>query len=327
MPPSKRSSSRSSLPESERRIHFYRADGGSDDQGRPIRVDVTAALQRLHQIPFTPASGRYLDVGDGQSLCGWVDTGTTYTRMRLATIRRSALPQAEESGVLTSLSLGQRAGLYEPIHIVFFPQSIVGVEFNFYGPRPSRIPYYLERAVGGLNTPFVMEALLRGDVAEQLNHHTAVRMFDIKVRSSYAAAVADADQSLGAALGQLASAGEASVVGLTLQPEPYQRRFISRGLIDTARQILRRPDVRDNVLSFHIKGLDDRTDRVEEIDLLRDALISVKKIVRVDTRTRALSDDAAYAAIEEAYRELRSDLEQAAAASIGGPRHPVGGDG
>jgi len=52
------------------------------------------------------------------------------------------------------------------------------------------------------------------------------------------------------------------------------------------------------------------------VDVLRDELVASKKVVRVDSRSRALDPAATYAAIEEAYLELKPQLEAAAAAAL-----------
>ncbi len=60
----------------------------------------------------------------------------------------------------------------------------------------------------------------------------------------------------------------------------------------------------------------DQTDRADEIDLLRDELISQKKILRQHDRTRVLLSGDAYAKIEEAYTERRGDLTAAVSVSV-----------
>ena len=51
--------------------------------------------------------------------------------------------------------------------MVFFSDGLLGAEFNFYGPRPSRLGYYLNKVAGLKEFP-VFDPLLRSDVAAQL---------------------------------------------------------------------------------------------------------------------------------------------------------------
>jgi len=83
-----------------------------------------------------------------------------------------------------------------------------------------------------------------------------------------------------------------------------------------ARRLASRPGLRENAEKFVVKGLNEEIDAIEEVDVLKDQLISTKRIFRVDKRTRVLDDASAYAAIEQAYSELKADLEAAASIAI-----------
>ena len=65
-----------------------------------------------------------------------------------------------------------------------------------------------------------------------------------------------------------------------------------------------------------MKGVNAETDRVEDIDVLRDLFITTRQIVRVSGRVRALDPTAAFDAVEEAYDELKDELESAAGVSV-----------
>jgi hypothetical protein len=49
---------RTPVSTAERRIVFYRADGGLDDDGRPRPVDLAAALEHIGRLAFDE-DGRY----------------------------------------------------------------------------------------------------------------------------------------------------------------------------------------------------------------------------------------------------------------------------
>jgi len=162
----------------KRSIYFFRIDGGAGVDGVPINVDLHPTLQKLDGLPFRPVEdgGRYVASGDAD-LCVWVGE---ICKIRFANIRRNALPLAEVGGQLTDLNLADEAGIYEVSHLCIFPDGIVGMEFNFYGPRPSRLAPYLRRAVGEDCPEFTLEALLRQDVAAVLSRQKAVRKLDLK---------------------------------------------------------------------------------------------------------------------------------------------------
>jgi hypothetical protein len=299
-----------------RSIHFFRIDGGAGDDGVPIDVDLHPWLQKLDGLPFRYAQdgGRYVTSGDADQ-CAWVDEVGEICKIRFANVRRNALPLAEAGGQLTDLNLADDAGIYEVSHLCIFPDGIVGIEFNFYGPRPSRLAPYLRRAVGQDCPEFTLEALLRQDVAAVLLRKKAVRKLDLNIRRPYIAIIEEANANLGAALRAAETASQADCVGVYLEPEPYQRRNLDDGIMNMLRRLVQRTDLRENARTLKATVVD-QENRTEEIDLLRDELISQKKVLRQHGRTRVLLSDDAYAKIVEAHDEGRDALTAAASVSV-----------
>lgn len=300
----------------KRSIHFFRIDGGSSEDGIPIAVNLHATLQKVDGLPFrnSESGGRYVTSGDADQ-CVWIDEVGESCKLRFANVRRNALPQAEAGGQLRDLDLAANAGICEVSHLCIFPEGIVGIEFNFYGPRPSRLAPYLHRTVGDDCQQFKLEALLRQDVAAVLQRKKAVRKLTLSVRRPYIDVVEQADISLGAALRAAEAASHADCVGVYLEPEPYQRRDLDDGIMRMLRRLAPRRDLRENARALKATVIDQDTNRAEEIDLLRDELISEKKILRQHGRTRVLLSDDAYNKIAEAYAERRGDLIAAASVS------------
>lgn len=103
------------------------------------------------------------------------------------------------------------------------------MEFNFYGPRPSRLASYLRRVVGDRLCPtFTMNALLRQDVLTQLNRLDEIRVLKLAIRPSYAATVRQADRDLGTAFHAATRVGTPQLVALRLSPEPYGRNWLGQ---------------------------------------------------------------------------------------------------
>jgi hypothetical protein len=208
-------------------------------------------------------------------------------------------------------------GLYEPIHIQVFDNNIFGVEFNFYGPRPSRLAWYLRSVTGDDKLQFSLDSLLRQDVLIQLNRLEEVRLLDLAIRPSYASIVRQTNRDLGAAFEAAARVANPELVRLILSPAAHGRGFLSRAVRTAARTLAARNDIRENAQTFSVKGLDVETHTIEVVDVLRDQLVASKSIVRLDRRSRAINDDAAYAAIQEAYTSLESELQEAVAVQVG----------
>lgn len=292
----------------ERKIHFYRASAGKDDNGLPLPFNPNPALSIINRLPFAGTGGRYLTGEDGNAVCGWIDVQGAQPRMRFGQIRRAGLPQIEQFGNLSDLNIAADAGLVEPIHVIFFPDNIVGADFNFYGPRLSRLGNYLHSKSGGQCPSVTFCHLLRNDVAAQLDHLTDIRLFDLKIHPSYANTIYQADQDLGAAFDAARRLGDTKQIEVVIQPSNTARTSILERIINTAKFLAKNSDLRTESSRFILKGKRDDTGKVEEIDLLRDHLIANKQIVRLNERSRALDMASAYDAICAAYEELGEEL-------------------
>jgi hypothetical protein len=290
----------------ERNIYFYRANWGFLSTGEPRPINPTPWLHAINGLAFTEA-GRYLEIEPGLLTCCWVDRDRAQQRLRVGTIRRSGLPQLERAGQLTDLPIPATSGLAEQVHVIFFGNNIVGSEFNFYGPRLSRLSDYLaERA--GVRNPRVTFVL------QQLNRLGEIRLLQMRIKASFMDTIAQLDQDLGAAFEAARRATDAEEVELTLKMTPHSRQPLSHRVVGFVRRLARRADTRTEMSQFIVRGVNNQTNRVEVVDALSDHLIAKKQIVRESARSRALDTAAAYAAIEQAYDELRDELQAAAAA-------------
>lgn len=299
-------------PSLQRRIHFYRSSVGKDAAGDNIPFAAEDPLSAISRLGFTDSGGRYLLDPDGNALCTWIDGLSPYPRIRFSQVRRVGLPQIDAAGKLSDLDLGASEGLVEPVHMVFFSDGLVGAEFNFYGPRPSRLGYYVKQ-IAGLEVVPVFNPLLRSDVAGQLERLGDIRLFELKGHFSYAKILRQADADLGAAFDAAAKLGAPEEIAIVLKSQKPRAPALLGRLKASARKLVGRSDLRTEASKFLVKGLMKDSGRVEALDLLRDQLIAQKRIVRMNERSRALAREAAYAAIVEAFEELSGELAQAAA--------------
>ncbi len=293
----------------DRRIHFYRANPGVDDSGRVVAYDVSPHLRVIQKLPFSE-QGRYQAVEEDQYLCCWPEDGRTPRRLVFRTIRRSGLPQVERAGSLGDLNIPTAAGLAEAIHVVFFADNIVGADFNFYGPRMSRLGSYLRAKADSPAVEF--EPLLRQDIVEQVRRLTEVRLLRLRVNRAGAAIARRADESLFDALGSALRAGAAEEIEVVLRMSPHSRRWLGDAVRRAVRGLVGSSELLEAASAFTVKGLDPQTGRVEEVDVLRDHFIVTKQMMRVSRRGRALVEDSAFSAIREAHNELADSLRQAA---------------
>jgi hypothetical protein len=297
----------------ERRIIFYRLDAGADEGGRPLPFDIRPALAVVGALPFT-ADGRYLAEDDGNHTCCWPENASRHApdacpRLRFGSIRRSGFPQVEQGGTLSQLDLSPDAGLAEQVHVIFFPDAIIGAEFNFYGPRVTRLAAYLQAKVPDLcPRELSIQPLLRPDVADQLEQLRDVRLLRLRIHASYATRVAEANRSLGAAFRAAQRAGGGEEIEIVIRPRAYSRQTLPQRLLGMVRRLAALPDLRTEATHFSIKGLNGQTNQIDVVDLLSDQIATRAEILCQERQTRAVNSASAYAAIERAYAELRPQL-------------------
>ena len=286
-----------------------------DAGGRPLTFDPASALTAIDGLPFLDGpTGRYLLDDDGNAVCAWPGAHRALQSLRFCQIRRTGLPQLERAGTVSDLNIAADAGLLETVHVTFFPDNIVGADFNFYGPRLSRLGYYLRLKSGNRIPLAIFNPLLRNDMAEQLDHLTEIRLFDLKVKASYVETIRKADASLGDAFDANARVLDGAVdeLELVLKPSKESRPSALRRLRDGLKTLARGRGLRENAQRFQVKGKHDGTGKVEIIDLLHDQLISRKQVLRIGERSRAVNADSAFEAISAAHDELGEYLRQAA---------------
>jgi len=301
----------------ERKIHFYRVDIGVDDSGRPLPFDPLPALDVIGALSFDNSdAGRYEVGDDGNALCVTrLDTSSqTRIKVEFGRVRRTALPQQERAGSVTDLNLAPDAGLLEAIHVVFFPNNIVGCEYNHYGPRVSRLGDYMHTKSREIVQNAAFLHLVRKDAIEQLNRLGEIRLFEMSVRPSYIDSIRHVDRSLSDAFRANAAVVEQQeeIVQVIIRPDTGRRTSALTRLSSTVRRLFAQDDFPISVNRLQIRGVCDDTNRVETIDLLKDQLVATKSIVRLNDRGRALNPESAFNAVIEAYEELRDEIEEAA---------------
>lgn len=298
-----------------RKVYFYRTHTDVEEDGSLTSYNPGPALAHIDRLGFSE-DGRYMRRGGTDFVCCWIDKSRSPQRIRLGKIRRADLPSVEEGGKLSPLQIPDDAGVVEQTHHVFFRSDIVGMLYNFYGPRMASLRTYLRKKHPDTPDSLQIDPLLRQDVLEQLSNFAEVRVLDLKVIKPFIARIKEADKSLADAFSAAAEAGSADQVNLVLQPEPYKREWLGKRLLNSALRLAELvagdPDAREEVTRFRLKGLNAETQTLDEVDVLHDHLVREKEVVRLGDRTRSIHPDSAYAAIHEAHEELEDQLHRAA---------------
>lgn len=172
--------------ELKRKIYFYKVSTiSTSTNNQPFNV--IQAHDDIRNLPFSaPDQGRYLEDQNNNTAFLVIPSSSQNGRhyWRLGTVRRNDLPRLEQGGQVNPLSIAPDEGLLEETHCIFFPDGIVGAEFNFYGPRATRLERYL--AVKCASLPRIkLNLLVQRKMADQIMRMRDIRMIRFQLRRDY----------------------------------------------------------------------------------------------------------------------------------------------
>lgn len=290
-----------------RDIHFFRISRRGKGERPAGPVNWADALTYIDGLSFDDGS-RYLEQNRYDPVALWVDRKTTPQHAHFGVVRRDTLPRVEQSGTLKPLDIPDEAGLSEHMHLVFFKDGVVGAEFNFYGPRVSRLRQYLNKVAPDHCAPLVVRQLLRNDVLKQLDSKGSIRLVRLRIKRSYADTVAKASKSLGAALKACGSDERVEEVEIGLRAAPRTKsKFLDDDWKSAIKKLLGQKDARENVQKATVQFEGD----LKEVNLLEDKLVKHVEMLATDGRTRVIVPQSAYAAITTAYNSVKPLLADA----------------
>jgi hypothetical protein len=297
----------------------------------PIPIDPNVALRKVYFQKVLPRTGDpadfefdraaivngiealrgapdfYLQDGpeaDEQFLCAAVDRTRTPQRFRFYRVRRRNLPETEAAGDFAALELEERSGLAESIHVVLFPDGVVGSEYNHYGPRATTLASFFKER---LDQDVVLWQLVRKNVMSEILALREIRKIRIKASPAAAAALQGRASGLGGAFESAERFSAGKYLDLTLAPEPGDQQFTQR--VKAFVRGLRDDEARSHLQAAQVYGLSE-DGLYEALDLLHDYVVLNREIERESPRSRALDKDAAYRAVENAHREIQDDLAE-----------------
>jgi hypothetical protein len=302
-----------------RKIFFYKIYAGKNAAGVPLNYDLKCVLKHINSLSFQ-TSERYLLDLDETEICCWIDDLLPPQRARFYKINRTLFPQVEYRGSLTPLSIPKEHGLAECAHVVFFPENIVGIEYNYRGPRASNISAYLyDKSRAECPQIPLFEQLLQRDAIKKLEHIGGIRKFRLRVHESFSNSIEQANESLGQAFKSAKELGQAKELELTLSTGKWsnKKETLGSNILDTVKKLLSLDNAYTDMISGEIRGRNEISGQLETIDLLSDKLVAEKRIPRMENNDNdTLIDDFVYNAISEAYTELEAQLHEAVGVTV-----------
>jgi hypothetical protein len=133
----------------------------------------------------------------------------------------------------------------------------------------------------------------------------------IRIDRSAIGAVRRVDTTLARALDSTAEFSELGEIGLLLRRTPHSRQTLTDRVKTTIRGLASSDEFRHQARTLQVEGRNPTTGNLELLDLLESELVTTRRILRADERSRALSSEDAYVQIESAYNELLPEIRRA----------------
>ncbi len=234
-------------------------------------------------------------------------------RGRYAISRRSSLPELETGGVLEPLAIPRNSGLAEITHFVYFPEKdIIGVEFNFYGPRANSLRIYLTEKSRNTNKPFEyieLNPILNQDLDSLLQDLGEINLFQMEVARNELSIIEELDMDLYSAFNSAARVSDAESVEVILRKKKYSRGgfplpFSKKGI----KELLSIGDNRQKINKMKVNAESHSEESNKNFDLLEDKMITSKKVSTLGQRSRSVDSSSMFEKIEEAYNDLKDNF-------------------
>jgi hypothetical protein len=284
-----------------RKVQFYRLRPAEpDEQLPPLRAEHLAMISRHEQ-----AGTAHFASEDGRVLLGRALHNDSRLSMALYLIRYDELPARERQGKVEALNLADDEGLAEPIHVVFHSGYVIGVLYNHYGPRPSRLADYLNNKCG---LSVAVEPIIRLDGVSILDRFTDVRRVHLRINDEHLGELQPEQRLFDSAHALSLLGGGPVEVALAFAPAARE------GATDMWKALLGRllsGPARASVERAKVWGYDPETGRVESLDLLSHRIEVEREVERARERGRVVADHAAVTAILDAYQLVESEIRKA----------------
>jgi len=266
-------------------------------------VDISRFLKELR---LKSDDERLLEESEERATRSWIDAAAEPYRFRMAIIRRSGFPLLDTRGCLTPIQAAVDAGLAEVTHFLYTKDGLLAVEYNHFGPRPSRVAHYIHSMFPEDCPAFSFDPVVRSDALAQLQRMSGLKVAEFRVPSEVLAAVPKPNALL-TQLHEMADATGSTTLQLTLRVA--RTGTLAEDTVKEASRSLAKEAAREGApAAIRVKGFDPEMNRLDVVDLLNGRLYSVQEIARASETSGALDDGSAYSALSTAYEERRDDL-------------------
>ena len=298
----------------ERRIYFYNVKVAKD--GKSIN-NLEYIFKYIRKLDYSLLpEGKILPIdGSTDHICMLLDSTRYPIKGMLGLIRKDALPLIfkETTGDTSGIEIDpENEGLYEPIHFIIWKignNNIIGVEYNFYGPRPQRISWYLQRVAQEYVDKVIMQPIMRRDISSKLEKYDEIKILKMRFNPNKSEIFRELDESLPDAINAIGKATNSKDVYITLKPDFRKRKGVLKIAVSKFKKILGRGDITDIFSLLQIKAKNVETGEFEWLDLLNELIMSKKTVTRLSIY-RCVDSSDMFEKIMEAYYDHKEEIEE-----------------
>ncbi len=303
-----------------RKIHFFHFDikelraRSNNFHHHTNPMEIFEKISRLSFMGNHPKSRFMYYSNNDVSFLNDVNIIGNKVRGKFAISRRSSLPELEIDGSLAPLNIPANSGLAEITHFIYFhDQKVIGVEFNFYGPRTNSLKNYLLEKSQNFSNPFEyidIKPILNMDLDFQLHDIGEISLMQMEVARNELAILKELDQDLFSAFDTASKVSDAESVEIILRKKKYSREGFSLPFSKKKlKELLSIEDNRQKINKLKVNAESETEHINKTFDLLEDKMIMSKQIIVLDKRSRAVDSESMFEKIEEAYIELKENFE------------------
>lgn len=294
------------------RFYYYKFFASDSDGSMSEVIDPTKTFNYINKLPFND-DGRYYSYGD-KSLTMVVDDIRPQIRGRIGTRRENAWPTQERNGNEQPIDAPPNTALLESTHFIFFPANILGIEFNYFGPRATTLMSYIPAKSGGRIDEMDLQMIVDEDARQTIKRIGSISLARLVIRRDAGAQLNEIDSSLLSVMrGLLNYSDNAETYEIVIRKAPKADDLqMAGGKSRLAHWIMNEENraVTDKLL---LRGRNIQTGKIENFDLLGDGFIFEVKVDRIDSKHSTVVSESMYNRIIEAYNANQEILERIAA--------------
>lgn len=308
----------------ERIVHFHKIKTLNKKEKVPTKAEFKTVFQNIN--PKNKKS--MVEVSKTEHMCIWNDTKPNeheYIKFALGKIRHTAIPSTVVLGDRARLSANN---ILELVHCVLFDDNVIGSEVNGLGPQIwKHLPQYLTALLKDQLPALCLRQIMDKDILDTVGRFSELSMLHIQIKTENIGMIPKNGAKLSSAFNGISTGyGQAELDLIIRLPEVEtaetnkDARFEQIQRENTIKKAFSTQIYTDlinlvpngNVEQFEkllIRGVDNRTGRVSEQNLIERLVRVKKRFELVDAQHRSVDASSAYAKIIEAHTELAATIK------------------